>query len=63
MTDAGFGDALIPSIRDAFSRDGMLMGLSQGLQHLALHYNVDIFDEAGVEFPDADDSWTISQPS
>jgi multiple sugar transport system substrate-binding protein len=57
VTDAAFGDALIPSIRDAFTRDGMLMGYPKDFNTLALHYNVDIFDEAGVEYPDADDTW------
>jgi len=57
VTDAAFGPALIPTIAAAFSRDGQLMGYPKDFNTLAIHHNVDIFDEAAVEYPDADDTW------
>lgn len=57
VTDAAFGPALIPNIAEAFTRDGALMGYPKDFNTLAIHYNVDIFDEAEVDYPDADDTW------
>lgn len=57
VTDATLAAALIPNIAAAFTRDGQLMGYPKDFNTLAIHYNVDIFDEAQVEYPDADDTW------
>jgi multiple sugar transport system substrate-binding protein len=33
------------------------MGMPKDFNTLAVHFNKDIFDDAGVEYPDADDTW------
>ena len=50
-------DALAPNLVAAFERDGRLIGIPKDFNTLTLHYNVDAFEDAGVEPPDDDDTW------
>jgi multiple sugar transport system substrate-binding protein len=57
IADAGYGASILPGLAQAFTYDGQLMGYPKDFNTLAVHYNTDIFDEAGVDVPDADDTW------
>jgi multiple sugar transport system substrate-binding protein len=57
VADASVGEALLPNLVEAFTRDGQLMGIPKDFNTLAVHYNLDVFEDAGVEPPDADDTW------
>ncbi|MFP4364188.1 MAG: ABC transporter substrate-binding protein [Spirochaetia bacterium] len=48
---------IIPSLLDAFTIDGDVYGIPKDFNSLALFFNKDIFDIAGVEYPDNDDTW------
>lgn len=50
-------DALIPTLNEAFMYNGQLMGLAKDFNTLALQFNKDIFDDAGVPYPTMDDNW------
>ncbi len=47
----------LPNLVDAFTKDGKVYGIAKDFNTLALEYNKDIFDEAGVDYPNADDTW------
>ena len=47
----------IPSLVDAFTVDGQVYGIPKDFNTLALFYNKDLFDYAGVEYPSNDDTW------
>jgi multiple sugar transport system substrate-binding protein len=49
--------AFLPNLMDAFTLDGKVYGVPKDFNTLALEYNKDIFDEAGVDYPNADDTW------
>jgi multiple sugar transport system substrate-binding protein len=49
--------AFIDNLNKAFTVDGNVYGIAKDFNTLALEYNKDIFDEAGVEYPNADDTW------
>jgi multiple sugar transport system substrate-binding protein len=49
--------AYIPNLVDAFTKDGSVYGVAKDFNTLAIQYNKDIFDEAGVDYPNADDTW------
>lgn len=53
MDSSGF----IPNLISAFTVDGKLYGIAKDFNTLALEYNKDIFDEAGVAYPDENDTW------
>ena len=57
VADQSVTEVLLPQLVDAFSRDGQLMGIPKDFNSLAVHYNIDVFEDAGVEVPDADDTW------
>ena len=50
-------EPFVGSLVEAFTLDGTVYGLPKDFNTLAVEYNKDIFDEAGVEYPDADDTW------
>ena len=58
IADQTVADELLPNLAAAFSRDGVLLGIPKDFNSLNLNYNLDVFEEAGVEVPDADDTWT-----
>lgn len=47
----------IDSLVETYTIDGNLYGIAKDFNTLALHYNKDLFDEAGVAYPDATDDW------
>jgi len=50
-------DDIIPSLLDAFSFDGKAYGIPKDFNSLALFYNKDHFDIAGVDYPNENDTW------
>lgn len=50
-------DDIYPGLRDAFSADGDLYCPAKDFSTLALLYNIDQFEAAGVALPDADWTW------
>ena len=44
------------SLVDLYTHDGMLYGLSKDFDTIGLYYNVEMFDAAGLDYPD--DTWT-----
>lgn len=54
MTDV---DDFYPSLRDAFTIDGVFYCPPKDFGTLALQYNTEMFDAAGVEHPTADWTW------
>ncbi|MCX7882712.1 MAG: ABC transporter substrate-binding protein [Brevinematales bacterium] len=48
---------IIPSLINAFTVDGKVYGIPKDFNTLALFYNKDIFDEAGVAYPNENDTW------
>ena len=47
----------IPSLVDAFSAQRKVYGIPKDFNTLALFYNKDLFDLAGVAYPDENDTW------
>jgi multiple sugar transport system substrate-binding protein len=47
----------IESLVEAYTVDGSVYGIAKDFNTLAIHYNTDLFDEAGVAYPDANDTW------
>ena len=54
LVDTG---AFIPSLMDVYTVDGEVYGIPKDFNTLAIFYNEDLFDEAGVDYPNADDDW------
>ena len=50
-------DDFYPSLRDAFTIDGTFWCPPKDFSTLALEYNTDMFDAAGLEYPNADWTW------
>ena len=48
---------LYPSVRDALKYKGAYYGLPRDVTTFALFYNTQLFDEAGVKYPDATWTW------
>ena len=52
----------IDSLEQAYTVDGKVYGIAKDFNTLALFYNKDLFDEAGVAYPNAQDTWdTLTQ--
>lgn len=47
----------IDSLVQAYTVDGNVYGIAKDFNTLALHYNIDLFEEAGVEVPNENDTW------
>ena len=47
----------IDSLVEAYTVDGTVYGIAKDFNTLAIHYNIDLFEEAGVEFPNENDTW------
>ena len=47
----------IPSLLEPFTVDGQIYGVPKDFNSLAVFYNKDLFDEAGVEYPNENDTW------
>lgn len=50
-------DDIIPELLAAFSADGKIYGIPKDFNTLALFFNKDLFDIAGVPYPDESDDW------
>lgn len=50
-----------PSLISAFTYDDMVMSIPKDFNTLALHFDKDVFDEAGVAYPDNNDTWDTFQ--
>jgi len=61
VNNKALSNALIPSLVEAFTYDGQLYSVPKDFNTLAVHYNKDIFDDAGVEYPNNDDTWASFQ--
>ena len=57
LTDEMEVDDAYPGVIDAASFEGNLIGVPFEFNNLFLWYNKDIFDEAGMEYPSADETW------
>ena len=42
---------------EPFTLDGQVYGIPKDFNTLAVFYNEDLFDEAGVDYPNAEDTW------
>ena len=51
------GEDIVRSLLDAFTIDGQIYGIPKDFNTLAVFYNKDLFDYAGVEYPSNDDNW------
>lgn len=57
ITDLVDTSPFIDSLMDVYTVDGEVYGIPKDFNTLAVFYNEDLFDEAGVEYPNADDDW------
>ena len=57
LNDAINSDAFLANLNDTFSQDGQLYAVSKDFNTLAVFYNEDLFDEAEVDYPNANDTW------
>jgi len=57
ITDLVDTSPFIPSLMEVYTVDGEVYGIPKDFNTLAAFYNEDLFDEAGVEYPSADDDW------
>lgn len=52
---------IIDSLLDAYTLDGNIYGIPKDFNTLAVFYNKDLFDYAGVPYPDENDTWDTFQ--
>ncbi len=57
LNDVVDTEPFIDSLLEPFTVDGQIYGISKDFNTLAVFYNQDLFDEAGVEYPDENDTW------
>jgi multiple sugar transport system substrate-binding protein len=50
-------DAFIDSLVEAYTVNGQVYGIAKDFNTLAIFYNLDLFEEAGVEVPNETDTW------
>lgn len=55
---AGNVEDLYPSVREALKYKGVYYGLPRDVTTFALYYNQELFDQAGLSYPDERWSWT-----
>ena len=53
----GYEGAFLDTLVSAYTIDGNLYGIPKDFNNLVVQYNRDIFDQAGVEYPDENDTW------
>ena len=51
-------EPFIDSLLEAYTQDGQVYGIPKDFNTLAVFYNADLFDEAEVDYPNADDTFT-----
>lgn len=57
LNDVFDTEPFINSLLEPFTVDGQVYGIPKDFNSLAIFYNKDLFDEAGVEYPNAEDTW------
>ena len=57
LNDLVDSSVFLENLNDTFSQDGNLYAISKDFNTLAVFYNEDLFEEAGVDVPNADDTW------
>ena len=55
-------DAYPESLRRIYTFDGKVYGIPRDFDTIALFYNKDLFDAAGVEYPTGDWTWETCAP-
>ena len=50
-------EPFIDSLVEAYTVDGQIYGIAKDFNTLAMFYNKDLFDEAGVEYPSDSETW------
>lgn len=54
-------EQIIPALLDAFTFDGQVYGVPKDFNTLAVFFNKDLFDYAGVDYPNENDTWDTFQ--
>jgi len=57
LNDVVDTEPFIDSLLEPFTVDGQIYGIPKDFNTLAIFYNKDLFDEAGVEYPNENDTW------
>lgn len=57
LNDVVDTEPFIDSLLEPFTVDGQIYGIPKDFNTLAVFYNKDLFDEAGVEYPNENDTW------
>ena len=57
LNDVVDTEPFIDSLLEPFTQDGQIYGIAKDFNTLAVFYNEDLFDEAGVEYPNENDTW------
>lgn len=57
LNDVVDTEPYIDTLLEPFTVDGQIYGIPKDFNTLAVFYNRDLFDEAGVEYPDETDTW------
>lgn len=57
LNDVIDAEPFIDSLVAAYTADGQVYGIAKDFNTLAMFYNRDLFDEAGVEYPNENDTW------
>jgi multiple sugar transport system substrate-binding protein len=50
-------EPFLDSLLEVYTQDGQVYGIPKDFNTLAVFYNEDLFDEAGVDYPNADDTF------
>lgn len=58
LAESGFDESKYPAaVLEMYEKDGKIYGVPKDYDGMALYYNKAIFDEMGVEYPQADWTW------
>ena len=57
LNDVVDTEPFIDTLLEPFTLDGQVYGIPKDFNTLAVFYNEDLFDEAGVDYPNAEDTW------
>lgn len=58
LNDVVDTEPFIDSLLEVYTQDGQVYGVPKDFNTLAVFYNADLFDEAEVDYPSADDTFT-----
>ncbi len=57
LNDVVDTEPFIDTLMEPFTLDGQVYGIPKDFNTLAVFYNEDLFDEAGVDYPNENDTW------